>query len=75
MAERLKDEKGKLLPVSCDIRKEDQIKAMFQKAKEEFGGVDVLINSAGVGHPAPLLSGETEDWRDVMEVGLLEYWL
>ena len=34
------------LPVQCDIRFEDQINAVIQKAIEQFGGIDILINNA-----------------------------
>ena len=39
-------------------------------AKKEFGGVDVCISNAGLGHNAPLLSGSIEDWRDMLEVSV-----
>lgn len=59
---------GKLLAVKCDVRKEEDIFATFEKAKTEFGGVDVCVNSAGLGHISPLLSGATADWREMLEV-------
>jgi citronellol/citronellal dehydrogenase len=37
---------GKALPVQCDIRFEDQIKVVVEKAAEIFGGIDILINNA-----------------------------
>ena len=37
---------GKALPVQCDIRFEDQIKIVVEKAVEAFGGIDILINNA-----------------------------
>lgn len=56
------------MPVKCDVAKEDEIKAMFDMAKMQFGGVDVCVNNAGLAHDAPLLSGTTEDWRNMLEV-------
>ena len=41
---------------------------MFEKIMSQFGGVDVCINNAGLAHDAPLLSGATSDWRNMMEV-------
>ena len=63
---------GKLVAVKCDVKKEEDIKATFEVAKKEFGGVDVCISNAGLGHNAPLLSGSTEDWRDMLEVSLVK---
>ncbi len=40
---------GVFVPVRCDVTKEEEIIAMFEVAREKFGGIDVLINNAGVG--------------------------
>ena len=56
------------MPVKCDVAKEDEVKSMFALAKDEFGGVDVCVNNAGLAHDAPLLSGSTDDWRNMLEV-------
>lgn len=37
---------GKALAVQCDIRFEDQVQNVIDKAVEKFGGIDVLINNA-----------------------------
>jgi NAD(P)-dependent dehydrogenase (short-subunit alcohol dehydrogenase family) len=37
---------GKVLPVQCDVRKYDEVEAMIQRAYDEFGTVDVLLNNA-----------------------------
>ena len=58
------------MAVKCDVKKEEDIKATFEVAKKEFGGVDVCVSNAGLGHNAPLLSGSTQDWRDMLEVGI-----
>ena len=41
---------GVALPIQCDLRDEDQITASIAKAAAEFGGIDILINNAGVWH-------------------------
>jgi len=41
---------------------------MFAAIKEQYGGVDVCINNAGLTHNAPLLSGSTDEWRHMFEV-------
>ena len=37
-----------VLPVVCDIRSEEQVNGAVAKVMEAFGGVDILINNAGV---------------------------
>lgn len=37
---------GKALAVQCDIRFEDQVQQMVDKAVETFGGIDILVNNA-----------------------------
>jgi citronellol/citronellal dehydrogenase len=37
---------GKALPILCDIRFEDQVKAAVEQAAQHFGGIDICINNA-----------------------------
>ncbi|MBE2230378.1 MAG: NAD(P)-dependent oxidoreductase [Chitinophagaceae bacterium] len=37
---------GKALALQCDIRFEEQVQAVVQKAGEHFGGIDILVNNA-----------------------------
>lgn len=37
---------GKALAIQCDIRFEDQIQTVIEKAVETFGGIDILVNNA-----------------------------
>lgn len=60
-----------VLICEADLRQEGDILKGFAKVRQTWGGVDVLINNAGLGHKAPLMSGETEAWRDMLEVNVL----
>ena len=59
---------GKVVAVKCDVSKEEEVLAMFERARSELGGVDVLVCNAGLAHNEPLLSGNTSQWREMMEV-------
>jgi len=59
------------MAIEVDLRDETQITAMFARIREAWGGVDVLINNAGLGHKAPLMNGDTDHWRDMLEVNVL----
>ena len=56
------------MAVKCDVTNEEDILAVFEVAKAQFGGVDVCVNNAGLAHNAPLLSGATSVWRNMLEV-------
>jgi NADP-dependent 3-hydroxy acid dehydrogenase YdfG len=55
----------------CDLRHEAEIAAAFAAARERLGGVEILVNNAGLGRDAPLCSGAAEDWREMLEVNVL----
>jgi len=61
----------RFLPVGCDLRDEGQIAAMFDAVEARWGGVDVLVNNAGLGFDAPLLDGPVDRWREMLEVNVL----
>ena len=59
------------MAVECDVRDEQSVQAAFESARTRFGGVDVLINNAGLGHAAPLSEGVVDEWREMLEVNIL----
>jgi NADP-dependent 3-hydroxy acid dehydrogenase YdfG len=61
----------RLLALPVDLREEAQILALFAEIRRRWGGVQVLVNNAGLGHLAPLSSGRTEHWREMLEVNVL----
>jgi NADP-dependent 3-hydroxy acid dehydrogenase YdfG len=54
-----------------DMRHEEDILRLFEVARARFGGVDVLVNNAGLGRSAPLSSAPTALWREMLEVNVL----
>ena len=68
IAANLKNEKGELHGIKCDLSKESDILSMFDQIKKQFGRIDVCINNAGLTKPANLLSGATEDWKTILDV-------
>jgi len=61
----------KVLAVAADMRREADIVGCFAAARERFGGVDVLVNNAGLGRAAPISSASSELWREMLEVNVL----
>jgi NADP-dependent 3-hydroxy acid dehydrogenase YdfG len=54
-----------------DMRVEADVVGLIALARERFGGVDVLVNNAGLGRAAPIGSAATEAWREMLEVNVL----
>jgi 3-hydroxybutyrate dehydrogenase len=52
------------------VAQEDSVKACTRAAIEAFGGIDILINSAGIAPSAPLHKMPLEDWNRVLAVNL-----
>lgn len=55
----------------ADVRQEADILRVFAAIRAAWGGVDVLINNAGMGHKESLMSGNTAAWREMLEVNVL----
>ena len=54
----------------CDVRDYEQVKSVVAEVAKEFGGLDILINNAGVGIFAPVESMSVEDFRAVLETNV-----
>ncbi len=46
-AEEITKAGGRALGFRCNVRKEDEVEAMVQKAIEEYGSIDIVVNNAG----------------------------
>ena len=73
-AERMAEEIGaagaRALAVPMDVSSEPDVQRGFAAAKEAFGGVDLLVNNAGVERPFVLLDMPLEAWQKVIDVNL-----
>ena len=59
---------GKALALKADNRDASQIAAAIEKAVKDFGRLDILVNSAGIWHAAPLEEVTLADFDEVMAV-------
>src|SRR6266480_3422581 len=61
------------LVVTCDVTSEADVQALIGSAVERFGGLDILVNTAGVIGPieTPAQGVSVDDFRAVLDVNLL----
>lgn len=63
----------RLLAVRCDIRRQEDIDAMLDTVEQQFGALDILVNSAGMNRLLPAEDYDEETFEQVM--GLNVKWL
>jgi len=61
---------GKAIAARCDVRNEEQVKALAGAALEAFGRIDVLVNNAGLVKDRTILKMDEADWDLVLGVTL-----
>src|SRR5215831_4064913 len=61
---------GRQIMFPCDVRKEDHVKGLVGFTVKELGGVDILINNAGIGIFQTVEQTSPADFRAVLETNL-----
>jgi len=65
------------LYVAVDVTSEPEVRELFQAAVDEYGGVDIAFNNAGISPPDDdsILTTELDAWRRVQDVNLTSVYL
>jgi NADP-dependent 3-hydroxy acid dehydrogenase YdfG len=71
IAERINGDGGAAVAIEADISDEEQAKHLVETAHAELGGLDCLINNAGVMLLGPLQGADPEEWRTMLGVNCL----
>ena len=66
----IESEGGEALDVPTDVGKEEDMNRLFEAARERFGGLDVLVNNAGVGLGVPVDQVDMKDYERLMDTNL-----
>jgi len=61
---------GEVLAIPTDVGREEEVKRMIDATQERFGGLDVLVNNAGVGLRARVEEVEMSDYDRLMDTNL-----
>lgn len=69
-ASRLESGGGTVIGVACDVSSPSQIQGAVDRVAEAFGGIDVLVNNAGILYSSSIPDVTEEEWDRVMAVNL-----
>jgi NAD(P)-dependent dehydrogenase (short-subunit alcohol dehydrogenase family) len=61
---------GEARVVPCDVTKPEQVDALARESETAFGGVDLMVNNAGVACAGEVGKLTLADWKHVLDVNL-----
>lgn len=67
-AREVQNQGGQCIPVAGDIADADIRRQIVDACRNEFGGIELLVNNAGLAKPGRVAHLSTQVWRDVFEV-------
>jgi len=73
LAEEIRALGRRAVAVDCDVTRADQVQALIDTATREFGGIDGLVNNAGIpsgAGSAPIVEMDDELWYRTVDVNL-----
>jgi meso-butanediol dehydrogenase / (S,S)-butanediol dehydrogenase / diacetyl reductase len=71
VAEELRARGAQITAIPCDVSKADQCQVLIDRTVAQFGGIDIMVNNAGIGFMmTPLLDVDPRDWDTVISVNL-----
>jgi 3-oxoacyl-[acyl-carrier protein] reductase len=65
-----KHSKGNVDGIAADMRRYEDCRSVVQGAAEKFGGIDILINNAGLGYFKPVDQLTPEEWDETIQTNL-----
>ena len=62
---------GRASVITGDVRDVAQIRSLIDSAVDATGRLDIMVNNAGISYPAPIIEGDPEEWRAMLETNIL----
>ena len=69
-AEEIRQLGRRALPLTVDVRDQEQVNAVVQRTVEEFGHIDILVNNHGASFRAPVEDISLNGWNAVVSINL-----
>jgi NAD(P)-dependent dehydrogenase (short-subunit alcohol dehydrogenase family) len=60
-----------LLPVIADVTDRGSLQSAMTAVADAFGGIDILVNSAGIGAIGPVEGNDDDEWHRVLDVNVV----
>lgn len=67
---QIRRDRGDALAIATDVSQEESVKNLFEKTKQEFGPVDILINNAGVLSLREITAMTLAEWKQILDINL-----
>lgn len=61
---------GETLAVPCDVRNQEDVQALVAATLARWGQIDILVANAGLGNRAPLVDGDPERWKTMLDTNV-----
>jgi NADP-dependent 3-hydroxy acid dehydrogenase YdfG len=71
LARRIEGDGGRAAAIAVDVTDEEQAHAFVREAHSQLGGLDALVNNAGVMLLGPIEGTDTDQWRQMVDVNVL----
>lgn len=75
IAEQIRGGGGQATFIECDVANSDQVRASFDDAVREFGGLSIIVNCAGIVQVKLLHELDEADWDRLMAINLKSVYL
>ena len=62
---------GRATSVVADVRDTAQVQGLVERAAEETGRLDIMVNNAGVSHPSTIIDADPAEWREMFETNVI----
>jgi NAD(P)-dependent dehydrogenase (short-subunit alcohol dehydrogenase family) len=67
--------KIEVLPIQCDVAKEEDVDGLFNDVIKKFGSVDIVVNNSGATWGAPSLEFPMNGWKKIIDTNVTGLWM